>query len=250
MFLFFLDQSLIDFGVCFFNELYRSDLIAHNRCNLSLRFQIETPPLLDKFLEFTPKIGFIQPFSPLHIAVKLRVNESFLKNFPQFENPTVEFPLTMRAANQVLPVEFLVKFTPSPTKILVDPQFLDFGTLLNSESKEVSAKITSQLVVPINFGFVKLPPSLTVYPFDGFGLILPGETLEIVFRFHSTLIKKHEFELTLATLQGSKLKLHGQATVTTSPISLSSTNIKFESTVLGESSNHSLTVHNLPCTLR
>ncbi|OHT10660.1 hypothetical protein TRFO_04162 [Tritrichomonas foetus] len=239
----FLENDKIDFGVCYYNELYRATLVAHNRSNLSQRFVIETPPNLEKFVEFMPKVGFVQPMSSLQITIKLRTSNKFTSQFPQFES-TAEIPIRMTVVNQVLPVDFSISFTPSSLKLSFDPPQLDFGTFITTECKEVPLRITSSLQLPCNFGFIRLPNGVSVKPFDGFGLILPGETVEVTVCFQSQIPKKHEFPIQLAILQGQKFNIPCVATVCQSPISFSQTDIEFEATPLGSDSSYKLIVNN------
>lgn len=246
----FLEKTKIDFGVCFYDEVYRNEVIAHNRSSLSLKFQIVTPPLLDKYIDFTPKNGFVQALSSLHITSKVRILSTFLQDFPDFKG---EIPLHILSSTQKLPVEFSVTFSTSSTRLIFDPNFIDFGTILNNECKIIDFKITSKLTVPTNFCFAKIPQSLSISPFDGFGLLLPNETVELKLRFQSTLIKKHDFDFQIATLVGSKFKLKGTCTVQASPLLFEATNILFEATSLGEYSQQTFRITSLkqsPCTLR
>lgn len=239
----FLENDMIDFGVCYYNELNRGYLVAHNRSNISHKFEIVTSPAVDKFIEFMPKVGFVQAQSSLQITVKVRTSPKFFSMFPQ-PDETAVIPLQMIVQNQVLPVNFLVSFTPSSTKLTFEPSSLDFGTLLTTERKDIPIKITSMLELPCNFGFVKLPNMISISPCDGFGLVMPGETVEVVASFQSTLVKKHEFQLTCVTLQGQKFTIPGTATVAQSPLTISSTNIEFEATPLGSESEFKVMMTN------
>jgi hypothetical protein len=241
----FLDNDTIDFGVCFYNELYRASLIARNRSGLSQRFTIEVPSNIEEIIEFQPKTGFIQPQSMLQISIKLRANQKISQLFGQTqENPTLTIPLRMNVVNQVLPVNFNILFTPSPTRLIFDPPSIDFGTFATTEIKYADIKISSTFQVPVNFGFVRLPNGVSVQPFDGFGLVMPGETVEVKVGFQSQIPKKHAFEVNVYTLQGNKFSIPCTATVSTSAITMSSNNISFEATPIGEQSQFQLSVFN------
>ena len=239
----FLEKDRIDLGVCYYDQLYRATILAHNRSNVSQRFVIQMPANLEKFVEFMPKMGFIQPQSGLQITMKLRTSKKFQSVFPQFEK-TADIPLIMEVVNQVLPVKFTISFTPSPLKLLFDPPSIDFGTLLTTECREVAVKITSQLELPCDFGFIRLPPGVTVQPFDGFGLIMPGETIEVKVSYQSQLVKQHEFVVSVATLQGQKFSIPCTANVIATPLKLSETDIKFEATPLGGESSYKVVLNN------
>ena len=240
----FLENDLLDFGVCYYNELNRGYLVAQNRSSISHKFEIETSPTIDKFVEFMPKVGFVQAQSSLQITVKVRTSAKFLSVFAQDDEDTAVIPMKMIVQNQVLPVDFAISVTPSPTKLIFEPSSLDFGTLLTTECKEITIKITSLLQLPCDFGFVKLPNTISVSPLDGFGLVMPGETVEVVASFKSTFVKRHEFQLTCVTLQGQKFTIPGTANVVQSPITISSTKIDFEATPLGAESEYRLMITN------
>ena len=239
----FLEKDRIDLGVCYHNELYRATLVAHNRSNVSQRFVIQMPANLDKFVEFVPKVGFIQPQSGLQITMKLRTSKKFASMFPQFEK-TADIPLVMEVVNQVLPVNFTISFTPSPLKLTFEPSSIDFGTLLTTECKEVTVKMTSLMELPCDFGFIRLPQGVSVQPFDGFGLIMPGESIDVVVSFQSQMAKKHEFVVTVATLQGQKFSIPCSANVIATPLQVSETDIQFEATPLGEQSVYKVVLNN------
>lgn len=240
----FLETDSIDFGVCFYDELYRTILSAHNRSNISQRFAIELPQDLDMFIEFQPKSGFIQPQSSLNITTKVRLNSKFDSIFQHSESQVVDIPMKIVVFNQVLPVPFSFKLVPSKRKLVFDPPRLDFGTLITTESKTLDMKITSLLQVPVNFGFIRLPNGVEVQPFDGFGVLVPKESLCVSVTFSSPLPKRHEFDITIATLQGSKFKVPCVANIVSSPLLFSATNIQFEATPIGEESYYVLKVSN------
>lgn len=240
----FLDSDSIDFGVCFYNELYRGSLVARNRSTLSQRFTIESPANADKFIEFQPKMGFIQPQQMFNISIKLRTTQA-IKQLMQGDSPTITIPFKTIVVNQVLPVNFSISMLPSPTKLVFDPPTLDFGTFGTTEVRNLDLKITSTLQVPVDFGFVRLPNGVTIQPWDGFGLLMPNETVELQVGFQSPLAKKHEFEITVCTLQGSKFTIPCTANVITNAITLSATQIDFEATPLGEETKFPIQVTNI-----
>lgn len=239
----FLESDRVDFGVCYYNELYRASLIAHNRSGISQRFVIDMPPNLEKFIDFMPKEGFVQSMSSLSISLKLRTSAKFSQYFPQYDK-TAEIPLKIYVANQVLSVDFTVSFTPSPLKLIFDPPTLDFGSFLTTERKVVPLKITSSLMLPCNFGFVRLPTGVSLSPCNGFGCIMPDETVEVNVCFQSQMAKKHEFQIQLLTLQGQKFNIPCVANVLPNPITLSATEIDFEATPLGSESSFKFSVQN------
>lgn len=238
----YLENSHINFGVCFYNELYRQSIVAKNRSEYAQRFSIEVPSSLSNFIEFTPQTGFVQIESPLQIVAKLRTSSKLAQYYGDDQEVTV--PIIMHIINQPLPVKFDITFTSSPTKLIVEPSSLDFRTFYTTESKTCTLSITSTLRVPVDFGFVKNPAGITISPFDGYGVILPEETIECNVTFQSKMAKQHNFDLTIITLQGSKFIIKCTANVIESPVILSSAFLQFETTPVGETSTQSIVVKN------
>jgi hypothetical protein len=79
-------------------------------------------------------MGFIQPQQMLQIAIKLRANQRINQFIPQSDSQTLTIPMKMVVVNQVLPVNFTISFTPSPTKLIFDPPAIDFGTLSTTDT--------------------------------------------------------------------------------------------------------------------
>lgn len=76
---------------------------------------------------------------------------------------------------------------------------IDFGSCTVHESVVVSLEITNRSLLPQKFGFVHLPPGVEVQPNDGFGQLLPCETLPVDVIFSAKKPKEYNFELTCKT---------------------------------------------------
>jgi len=231
----YLDKSSIEFGVCFYNEVYRQTLKAINRTDISQKFFISLPDQMDQFFEFTPSSGFIQPKSDINVSVKARINTDILELVVS-EEDLINVPIIMNIANQVLPIEFSLLLAPSSNRILFEPTVLDFGTLCTTESSVVNLQMTSELQIPINFGFLRLPVGLIFEPFVGYGTILPGETINLSVKYSNSIPKKYEFEFSCYCMHGQKYGLKMLANIIPSPLLFSSTTILFDSTPVGEDS--------------
>jgi hypothetical protein len=73
----------------------------------------------------------------------------------------------------------------TPSAIEFDKTAIDFGFVSVFESAVTSVKLTNTSALPQRFGFVDLPPYCSVQPGDGFGTLLPFESLsvDVIFRF-------------------------------------------------------------------
>ena len=76
---------------------------------------------------------------------------------------------------------------------------IDFGSWTVHECVVVQLGVTNQSLLPQKFGFVQLPPCVEVQPNDGFGQLLPHETLTLDVIFSAKKPKEYNFELTCKT---------------------------------------------------
>ena len=76
---------------------------------------------------------------------------------------------------------------------------IDFGSCTVHESIVVPLAVTNHSLLTQQFGFVHLPPCVEVQPNDGFGQLLPRETLSVDVIFSAKKPKAYSFELTCKT---------------------------------------------------
>lgn len=76
---------------------------------------------------------------------------------------------------------------------------IDFGSCTVHECVVIKLGITNQSLLPQKFGFVQLPPCVEVQPNDGFGQLLPRETLTVDVIFSAKKPKEYNFDLTCKT---------------------------------------------------
>ena len=76
---------------------------------------------------------------------------------------------------------------------------IEFGSCTIHESVVVSLGITNHSLLTQKYGFVHLPPCVEVQPNDGFGQLLPSETLSVDVIFSAKKPKEYNFELTCKT---------------------------------------------------
>jgi hypothetical protein len=76
----------------------------------------------------------------------------------------------------------------TPAAIACDVSAIDFGEVSVLESAVKTIKLTNLSALKQNFGFVDLPAYATAQPNDGFGTILPFETISIDIIFRSGVV--------------------------------------------------------------
>ena len=82
-------------------------------------------------------------------------------------------------------------------RVTVEPSRLDFGDVSVHEQAACTIHITNHAALPQQFGFVDLPAELDVQPDDGFGTLLPFETIEREVLFAPQAATAHKLTLNL-----------------------------------------------------
>ncbi len=88
----------------------------------------------------------------------------------------------------------------SPSALVLLPHTLDFGFCTTQETVSHSVSLTNTSALVQSFGFVHLPPFIDVQPGDGFGDILPGETIQLELLFSPDKSKDYKFEVICESL--------------------------------------------------
>ncbi len=78
---------------------------------------------------------------------------------------------------------------------LITPTSMDFGSCSTYESVMQTVTLTNTSILPHTFGFIDIPPYMDVQPGDGFGKLLPGESVEVDLIFSPEKSREYIFEL-------------------------------------------------------
>ena len=100
---------------------------------------------------------------------------------------------------QTQPVTFTVTATVTPSELTFDRDSIDFGSCTTHESVVAALHLTNTSLLPQSFGFVSLPAFVDVQPGDGFGEILPEETLAVDVIFSARKPREYSFDLVIKT---------------------------------------------------
>ncbi|XP_032129327.1 cilia- and flagella-associated protein 74-like [Sapajus apella] len=103
--------------------------------------------------------------------------------------------MTIWVADQSKPVEFTVHAIVTTSDLELDPAEVDFGYCTIYEAIRTEIRLHNHSLLPQEFGFVRLPKFVDIQPNDGFGAILPLETLQFDVIFQPTKAKEYSFEL-------------------------------------------------------
>eukprot|EP00002_Diphylleia_rotans_P034806 TRINITY_DN7509_c0_g1_i2.p1 TRINITY_DN7509_c0_g1~~TRINITY_DN7509_c0_g1_i2.p1 ORF type:complete len:601 (+),score=91.24 TRINITY_DN7509_c0_g1_i2:1531-3333(+) len=231
----YVEREILDFRVCYYGTLYREVLVLRNRGSTALKFQVEPPKELKGFLEFTPTYGFVQSQSSFQVQLKFRPDIPIMKQcgkYADVANGTISVPIRVQVPDQTLPVYFQLNAQLTYADLIIEPSSIDFGDCSVNESVSVPIKITSKSILAQQYGFVNLPKEIDVQPGDGFGTILPLESItrNVIFSPRSATI--HGFSLSLKTLSMREYKIPCKGVGVVLPMKLSASCVFFCSNCL------------------
>ena len=252
----FVEKEVYDFEVCVLGHTYRERIVLRNRSLLPMKIQLTCPKDVKDHLEFNPILGFIQANSEFEIWCKFKPNNDLFVKFRDFQEKSGVFrvPVKVVGANQVMPVNFEIKAEVTTDQITVEPSVLEFGDVWVQTAVSASFRLKSNCALPQEYAFVRMPSTVSIQPFDGFGTLLPFEVLELVAVYRPAPVKpgtelgKDSNEICIRFKTGSlcarEIRIPYSAKLQSSPITFSCYKIDFPSTPVGETSEYILALTN------
>ncbi|KAL3862108.1 hypothetical protein ACJMK2_008101 [Sinanodonta woodiana] len=240
-------RETVDLKICMFDRLYQDTIVVNNRATTALRLKFEVCKELKNHLELLPKTGYIQAQSQFSAQLKFLPRHSLFEEAGKYfdkETGVLEAPLIIRVADQTAPVPFTVQAVVTNSDMEFDVKDIDFGCCTIYESVKTTIKLSNKSILPQEFGFVGLPEYVEVQPNDGFGTLLPLETIELEVIFSPKQAKEYDFELNCKSLINREFKIQCKGTGVHPPLELSHQVIHFAATSLYDVSTASLHVVN------
>ncbi|CAL1527246.1 unnamed protein product [Lymnaea stagnalis] len=241
------ERESVDLRICMMDRLYQDTIIIHNRANTALRLNFEVTPELKDYLEILPKTGYIQAQSPFSAQLKFLPRKSLYTDAPKFidhELGILEAPITIIVADQTTPVHFTVHAVVTSTDLQINVSNINFGYCTIHESVRKRFQITNTSILPQQFGFVGLPEWVEVQPNDGFGTILPLETIDLEVIFSPPKADEYSFDLVCRTLINRNFKISCSGVGVHTPLELSQQIVHFGATSLYDHTTASIYVIN------
>ncbi|KAG8142278.1 hypothetical protein E2320_006215, partial [Naja naja] len=235
----------IDLKICMYDRLYQDCIVVQSR-----------------YVELLPKTGYIQAQSSFSVQLKFlprtRVLEapltiivsdqvslanlwlvSLCKHKTQVTNLD---SFTLRSNSK--PVEFSMHAILTTSDLEINPSDVDFGYCSIYEAVRTTITVTNKAILPQEFGFVGLPKFVEVQPNDGFGVLLPLESLTLDVIFKAKRAKVYNFELVCKTEINREFKLSCKAVGVHPPLVLSHSFVQFPATALDDVSAATLFIIN------
>ncbi|XP_061457271.1 cilia- and flagella-associated protein 74 isoform X2 [Rhineura floridana] len=240
-------NSDVDLKICMYDRLYQDCIIVQSRASIALRLKFDVCKELANHMELLPKTGYIQAHSLFSVQLKflprLSLPEDAKKYFDE-KTGVLEVPMTIIVSDQSKPVEFTVHAIVTPSDLEISPTEVDFGFCSIYEAVQTTIVLTNKGILPQEFGFVGLPEFVEIQPNDGFGILLPLESLNLDIIFKAKQAKEYSFDLTCKTEINRKFKLSCKAVGVYPPLELFHSLVQFSATALNDVSTAHLFVIN------
>ncbi|XP_040181823.1 cilia- and flagella-associated protein 74 isoform X3 [Rana temporaria] len=160
------------------------------------------------------------------------------------ETGVLEVPVTISVVDQTRPVIFTVHAIVTTSDLEINPTEVDFGCCTIFESVQTSIQLTNKSILPQEFGFVGIPEYVDIQPNDGFGTLLPLETITLDIIFRAPKAEEYSFDLTCKSAINRQFKVSCKAIGVHPPLELSHSLVQFPGTALNDVSIATLYVTN------
>ena len=238
-------RNVIDMECCYFDTLYRDIAVLRSRGKTSMRCAPIIPPEMKKYLQFVPKMGFIQPGKTIDFQAKF-VPDSSIKQVKFYDAETHELrvPIQVDVQGQAMPISFTIRALVTTSLLAFDPPSLDFGPAVIREGIKIPVCITNQSLLPQELGFVGLPLEISVTPNMGFANLLPGESTTFDVEFLPTQCKDYNFQVRLKTNRNEEYALPVQGLGKVAPLRFSESMLQLKRCSFGEILSSTVLLHN------
>ncbi|TFK13799.1 neuropilin-2 [Platysternon megacephalum] len=237
----------VDLKICMYDRLYQDCIIIRSRAKAALRLKFEVCKELSNHMELLPKTGYIQAQSSFSVQLKFLPRHSLPEDAGKYfdtETRVLEVPMTIMIADKTKPIEFIVHAIVTTSDLEISPAEVNFGYCTIYEAVQTTITLTNKSILPQEFGFVGLPEFVEIQPSDGFGTLLPLESLNLDIIFKANKAKEYSFELTCKSEINRQFKLSCKAVGVHPPLELSHSLVKFAATALNDVSTATLYVIN------
>jgi hypothetical protein len=228
----FMERDHLDFQWTKVDGCYREKIVIRNRTSVVQRFTVaiqsnndgainETKVIGNSVFELenlgsfelSPNVGFVQPTEPFAVWVKFKPSVAAVEKYGNGDIP-FEIKLNFYAAKHHLPVPVSIEGHVTSTEVSINPTEIDFGSCSIYDGIVKTVNISSGSKLCTKFGFVDLPNFVEVQPGDGFGTLLPLETLSRDITFAPKLPGPYNFALTLKTTDGKVARINCKGVAT------------------------------------
>lgn len=147
------------------------------------------------------------------------------------EEAVLQVPITVAVPGQPLPVRVSLRMQLSSSDLVLSPAALDLGRVPLGEGGGGTLVLHNPGKLPQTFSFgcpgaAGRPPGVTITPGDGYGTVLPGESVALTVAFRPPIAGPQRFRLRCTTLAGRAFEVEGRCEGVDAPVALSHNAVK------------------------
>ncbi|XP_073441515.1 cilia- and flagella-associated protein 74 [Dendrobates tinctorius] len=243
----YVPKANIDLKICMYNRLYQDSIVVKNRATTALRLKFEVCKELRNHMELLPKTGFIQAQSAFSVQLKFLPRHSLSQDASSYfdkETGVLEAPLTISVVDQTRPVSLTVHAVVTTSDLEMNPKEVDFGHCTIYEAVQASIQLLNKSILPQEFGFMGIPEYVDIQPNDGFGTLLPLETITLDIILKAPKAGEYNFDLICKSAINRQFKISCKAIGVHPPLELSHSLVQFSATALNDTSTATIYVVN------
>lgn len=184
----YLEQPDLDLKICKIGQTYVCPVVLKNRAtNHTARVNFEIPKPARKYITIAPRVSSVPPQAQLKALLTFSPSDAMRGDCAEFakegNDRAFTIPVTIHVEGQAKPCVLNIMANITHTGITLSSEAFHFGDVSIYESAVAKLTLTNQSDLPQVFGFVGVPDVVTIQPGDGFGQLLPREslTLDVVF---------------------------------------------------------------------
>ncbi|XP_076293704.1 cilia- and flagella-associated protein 74 [Lasioglossum baleicum] len=183
-----LDPPCIDLGIAMMDvDVCQQNFNIVNSGHASVQVSMKTPKRLGNQVTVHPKSTILQSDTFCPVSVRLEPESSILQLSKSVYDPVssmLEFPVQVQTGSREAekPPPLILKVLATLTTcrgLILEPAYVNLGTVHTHESVCTEILLTNDSLLIQEYGFLFLPMFMEVQPNDGFGSILPGETIKL-----------------------------------------------------------------------
>ncbi|KAL5490955.1 hypothetical protein EMCRGX_G016164 [Ephydatia muelleri] len=243
----FVEQDVMDFHICMLDRSYQNSLVISNRATTAHSVEVCIPKALHTHVQALPKQAVIAGGSSVGVQLKFHPTPDVFaccSEYMDAASGTLEVPTRVEVKGQTRPVLFTLRAQLTVSDVEFSVPLLDFGGCTLQETVVAPLGIINKSTLPQSFGFVHLPEEVSIQPNDGFGTLLPLESLSLDVLFSPRKPRHYSFQLTCLTDANRRFELPCTGKGVMTSLVLSENCLDFVPTSLGCTSTTRVTLTN------
>ncbi|KAL0269328.1 UNVERIFIED_CONTAM: hypothetical protein PYX00_007106 [Menopon gallinae] len=185
------EPASLDLKVCTINSgVYESTFRIYNVGNGPVHVRVKVPGSMKNHALVFPTAPIIQAGSFQTCSIRLFPRFSIAKEAYRYYKEDIrllEFPIFITPVSSdsctADRIKLYVFAILTDYALEVNPAEIDFGSVSTIETVKTQISLTNHSIVPQEFGFLRLPMGVRIEPNNGFGTILPKETIMLYLLF-------------------------------------------------------------------